>query len=227
MSGRQFIGNLDPVFNPFDETYLAEILNAVMAAWLRMNQPDGREIEDRITFRLAGRLANDPLFADLPYEVTCQHWLLGLNGERIGRLDLRFKHRHSQRDYFAFEAKRLHVRYPGGKFSSEYTTYTGDEGMMAFVEGQYAKGFPACGMLGYIMDGDSDKAWNGLDQCIEGRRTLLKLAAGPQFITSALMVTVPTGLEAARLGETAHNLEPALLRLFHLLLPVSSQPSVN
>jgi len=91
MSGWQFSGSLDPAFNPFDEAYLSEILTAVISAWVRMNQPDGREIEDRITFRLAGRLANDPFFADLPYEVTCQHWLLGLNGERLGRLDLRFR----------------------------------------------------------------------------------------------------------------------------------------
>ena len=56
MSGRQFSGSLDSAFNPFDETYLSEILTAVISAWARMNQPGGREIEDRITFRLAGRL---------------------------------------------------------------------------------------------------------------------------------------------------------------------------
>ncbi len=91
-------------------------------------------------------------------------------GERLGRLDLRFKHRHSQRVYFAFEAKRLHVTYPSGKFSVEYTTYAGDDGLMAFVEGQYAKGFPACGMLGYVMDGDSDKAcgadWSNVSNAV-------------------------------------------------------------
>src|ERR1022692_326844 len=98
MRGRQFTGSLDPAFNPFGESCLSEILSAVAAAWACMKQPDSREIEDRVTFRLAGRLANDKQFSDLPYEVNCQHWLLGLNGERLGRLDLRFKHRHSQRD---------------------------------------------------------------------------------------------------------------------------------
>ncbi len=66
MSSQTFNGQLDPQFNPFDEDYLVEILEATAVAWTRMKQPDTSEIEDRITFRLAGRLANDPNFAELP-----------------------------------------------------------------------------------------------------------------------------------------------------------------
>ena len=82
-----------------------------------------QEAPHRALPRLYGRLLNDPHFAELPYDVIAQCCLLGLNGEQLGRLDLRFKHRHSQRDYFAFESKRLHVTYPGGSFSTEYPTY--------------------------------------------------------------------------------------------------------
>src|ERR1051326_2562 len=120
MNGQRLNGNLDPRFNPFEEDYLTEILRAVVTAWSRMNQPRRREIEDRITFRLAGRLQNDPDFRNLPYDIVPQYWLLGLDGRRLGRLDLRFKHRRSQRDYFALESKRLHVTYPGGHVSTEY-----------------------------------------------------------------------------------------------------------
>src|SRR5438093_10731018 len=123
MSTRNLIGKLDPRFNPFDDNYLQEILQATALAWARMEQPGSNEIEDRITFRLAGRLANDPHFADLPYDIVPQYWLLGLNGERLGRLDLRIKHRNSQRDYFVFESKRLHITYPGGRFQTEYPAY--------------------------------------------------------------------------------------------------------
>src|SRR5437773_6668564 len=126
MSGRIY-GNLEPKFNPFDENYLAEIVESTAAAWSRMEHPVNNEHEDRITFRLAGRLAHDPHFADIPYDIIAQRWLLGLNGERLGRLDICFKHRQSQRDYFTFESKRLHVTYPGGAFSTEYPTYTGGE----------------------------------------------------------------------------------------------------
>lgn len=92
MSSQIFNGQLDPQFNPFEEDYLVEILEATAVAWARMKQPSTNEIEDRITFRLAGRLAHDPNFADLPYDVVPQHWLLGADGELLGRVDLRFKH---------------------------------------------------------------------------------------------------------------------------------------
>src|SRR5271157_1662652 len=184
MSGQQFNGNLESEFNPFEENYLAEILEAAAVAWTRMKQPGPGEIEDQITRRLAGRLLNDPHFAELPYDIVVQNWLLGLDGEALGRLDIHFKHRHSHRDYFAFEAKRLHVTYPKGGFSTEYPTYAGDEGMMAFVEGHYCKGLPAAGMLSYIMDGRSEKAWTGLKNRIESRRETLKLIGSSEFARS-------------------------------------------
>jgi len=220
MNGRIFNGRLEPKFNPFDNNYLAEILEAVAVAWSRMKQPGGAEIEDQITRRLAGRLANDPHFADLPYDVVTQCWLLGLNGETLGRLDLRFKHRHSQADYLAFEAKRLHVTYPKGRFSTEYPTYAGDEGMMAFISGQYSKGCLAGGMIGYVMDGNADAAWNGLEKRIEVQRAPLKLIDGSKLAKSALAKAIANATEYTHLGETEHDLQTHQLRLFHLLLPV-------
>jgi hypothetical protein len=219
MSAR-FEGRLAPKCNPFSEDYLAEILEATALAWARMKHPRKNEIEDRITFRLAGRLANDPLFAALPYDVVPQYWLLGLNGQRLGRLDLRFKHRNSQRDYFAFESKRLHVTYPGGSKSAEYSTYAGAKGMMAFVEGQYSKRLPSCGMLGYVMDGKSDKAWVGLAKCVEGRCKTLKLVKSSKFVKSILSKSIAKAMKGTYLAETEHNLGSHHLRVFHLLLPV-------
>lgn len=213
-------GQLDAELNPFTDDYLAEMLKAVAEAWARMKQPRSSEWEDDITFRLAGRLLNDPLFRDLPYDIVPQYWLLGINGQRLGRLDLRFKHRFSQRDYFAFESKRLHVTYPGGKLSSEYHVYAGGDGMGGFIGGQYSSGLPAAGMLGYVMDGNTEKAWTGLAARIAIKRDELCLVAASKFITSSLKNHVEPALSDSRLGETEHNLVPHSLRLFHLLLPV-------
>jgi hypothetical protein len=220
MSSQIFNGRLDPQFNPFDDDYLVEILEATSVAWARMIQPATSEIEDRITFRLAGRLANDPHFAELPYDIVAQCWLLGLDGERLGRLDLRFKHRHSQRDYFAFESKRLHVTYPGGSFSTEYPAYAGDDGMMAFINGQYSQGFSAGGMLGYVMDGKTDGAWSGLEQRIEVQRAPLKLVDSSTLLKSPLSSAIANAMATTHLGETEHDLDTHM-RLFHLLLPVN------
>ncbi len=213
-------GQLDAEFNPFTDEYLGEILKAVAVAWARMKQPKSGEWEDSITFRLAGRLQNDKLFRELPYDIVPQHWLLGLNGERLGRLDLRFKHRFSQRDYLAFESKRLHVRYPGGKISAEYSVYAGDEGMGAIIEGQYSKGLSAAGMLGYVMDADTQKAWAGIAKSIDSKGDVLRLLTSSQLAESALKQHVNEGSPGTLLGETLHDLSSHALRLFHLLLPV-------
>lgn len=213
-------GQLAAEFNPFTDEYLGEMLKAVAIAWARMKQPKSSEWEDDITFRLAGRLLNDPLFRDLPYDIVPQYWLLGINGQRLGRLDLRFKHRFSQRDYFAFESKRLHVTYPGGKVSPEYHVYAGGDGMGGFIEGQYSTGLPTAGMLGYVMDGNTEKAWTGLAARIEAKRDDLCLLAASQFIESPLKHHAESGFSNSRLGETQHDLVSHALRLFHLLLPV-------
>lgn len=213
-------GQLGAEFNPFTDEYLGEILKAVAVAWSRMKQPKPSEIEDRITRRLAGHLLNDNLFRDLPFDIVPQNLLLDIDGRYLGRLDLRFKHRHSQRDYFALEAKRLHVSYPGGHVSTEYPTYTGSEGMGAFIEGQYSTGLPAAGMLGYVMDGETEKAWTGLAARIEAKRDDLCLVVASKLIESLLKHHIESGLRDIRLGETQHDLKSHALRLFHLLLPV-------
>jgi len=221
MSDGIFIGSLAPDFNPFDGNYLAEILEATAHAWACMKQPKPTEIEDRITFRLVGQLANAPEFAEIPYDVTPQWWIVGLNGELLGRLDIRFKHRLSRRDYFGFEAKRLHIRYPSGRTSKEYSTYSGEAGMMAFVEGQYSEMLPVGGMLGYVMDGKSDDAWGGIGSQIEYQRTALKLKAGCILTRSKLSTaSLKNALSGSHLGETDHDLKTHHLRLFHLILPV-------
>jgi hypothetical protein len=216
-------GNLDPQFNPFEETSLAEIVQMTAMAWTRMKQPGTHDLEDSITFRLAGRIANDPQFAEFPYDVVAQYWELGLNGELLGRIDLRFKHRHSKRLYFAFEAKRLHVTYPKGRFSTEYATYTGPDGMGAFVDETYSKGFAAGGMLGYVMDGQSKAALDGLRLKIDERKTELKLSPNSRFALSSLSYVLRGVVDESFLNETSHDLSGHALRLLHLVVPVSQK----
>jgi hypothetical protein len=215
-------GRIEIEFNPFTDEFILEILQAVAKAWGRMRHPESGEFEDRITFRLAGRLLHDPFFRDLPYDIVPQYWLLGMDGQRLGRLDLRFKHRNSHRDYFAFESKRLHVRYPGGSDSPEYSVYTGGEGMGAFISGQYSVNLLAAGMLGYVMDANTTKAWNGLVTSIHSRREVLRLPPSSQLVESQFKAQIQACLPGICLGETEHALVSRALRLFHLLLPVGA-----
>jgi hypothetical protein len=221
-----FWGNLDPQFNPFADAELAEIIRMTATAWARMKQPSTSELEDSITFRVAGRIANDPDFVESPYDVVAQFWILGLDGQRIGRIDLRFQHRHSKRLYFAFEAKRLHVTYPKGKFSLEYATYAGPQGMMAFVDETYSKGFTASGMLGYVMDGRSQEAVNGLQTKIDEKRVDLKLSPNTSFDRSHRAQIPAVAVSGTFLRQTSHQLSPHTLQMLHLIVPVN-QASVS
>lgn len=212
---------LDSQFNPFADDYLGEILEAVVVVWSQIEKPKQSHFENVITNRLAGRLLNDPAFRELPYDIVPQFQITDLSGKILGLLDLHFKHRHSKRDYFAFEAKRLHVTRPGGTFSNEHSIYVGNEGMMAFIDGQYSKNLPAGGMLGYVMDGDTKKAWDGLKARIDKCRGELKLTPTSKFAKSPLSHIVAKGMQNTLLGETMHQLD-SNLRLFHLLLPVKA-----
>jgi hypothetical protein len=212
-------GKIDAEFNPFMDGYIGEILKAVAMAWARMKPPKSSEIEDRITRSLVARLKHDQLFRNLPFDVTQQYILDNLNADYLGRLDLHVKYRQSQRDYFAFEAKRVHVR-TGGILSTEYPTYVSGDGMGAFIDGPYSKGLPAAGMLGYVMDADAKKAWTGLAARIESKREDLRLLPSSQLVESVLKHHVASGLPGTMLGETQHTMVTYVLRLFHLLLPV-------
>jgi hypothetical protein len=212
-------GRLEPALNPFDDDYLRDIIRSLVVAWRVMKMPKPKEIEDRITFRLAGRLQHDPEFANLPFDIVPQYWLLDLHGKRLGRLDLRFKHRRSQQDYFAFEAKRLHVTYPGGQFKREYTGYSGKQGMMCFILGKYSTGLRAAGMLGYVMDGDTTGAWNGVATHLQEKRAELRLSLNSQLIDSTIVELDNSAKSGTRVGETAHNMTSHELRMFHVLLP--------
>ena len=76
---------------------------------------------------------------------------------------------------------------------------------MAFIEGQYSKGFPAGGMISYVMDGKCDKAWNGLEERIESQREPLKLIADSRLAKSKLSRAVAKGVDGTHLGETEHD----------------------
>jgi hypothetical protein len=114
------------------------------------------------------------------------------------------------------------VTYPGGSVSPEYAVYAGNDGMMAFIEGQYSKNFAAAGMLGYVMDENTTKAWDGLASRIEERRDSLCLHATSKLAKSTLAQAVSKGITGTHLGETLHDLKTHTLRLFHLLLPVTT-----
>jgi hypothetical protein len=122
-----------------------------------------------------------------------------------------------QKLYFALEAKRLHTE-SDNRTRGGYGEYVGNDGMMCFITGKYGDLAPACGMLGYVMDGDLELAAKGVANAIRNAAVQLRVIAGGEYESSKLMPKHPWN------GETRHERNTGLLSMFHLLLPVRRLP---
>jgi hypothetical protein len=136
---------------------------------------------------------------------------------QLGRTDLEFKYSTGVRKpwpYFAIEAKRLHVTFKSGWQSliSEYVT--GDEGMMCFIEGRYAKGLASGGMLGYVFDGEVETARSSIGVSIEANHKQLRCCAVPRFGPSSVLKG------DSRVSESAHSRPQGAFTIYHLFLAV-------
>ncbi len=134
----------------------------------------------------------------------------------IGRVDFVFTHGSGfEKPYpeFVIEAKRLHVTFPKAGWHSLVKEYvSGNQGMMCFVSGRYARTQRAAAMLGYVFDGDVAQAGTSISVAIEKDRQKLRLKPASQRL-----ITTTSELRA---GETRHDLDGRELRILHLLTEV-------
>jgi hypothetical protein len=208
-------GNVDPWADTFPGELVPEILDVVIAAWARFPQPDGLEEEETITRRFRNTLRQERDFRKLPVRLDRECWLdEEASAEVLGRLDLRLTAAGQVREdvYFAFECKRLNVLFPSGKRSlaSDYV----EEGMMRFVESQYSPEQETGGMLGYVMDGQTDAAIEAVERALRARCAALKMDAPGGLAVSTLRP------EQEVVKETVHQLGSRRFLLHHVLLAV-------
>ena len=204
----------------FPEEEVPFILLAVLqsGAWLKKSH--ATEWENALSDRLRDKLDRDPVLRARPIELSREIPIYDRRRARqnqLGRTDLEFKYSTGVRKpwpYFAIEAKRLHVTLPSGKKSliSEYVT--GDEGMMCFIEGRYAKGLASGGMLGYVFDGEVEKARSSIGASIEANHKRLRCCAVPRFGPSSVLKG------DSRVSESAHSLSHGAFTIYHLFLAV-------
>ena len=114
--------------------------------------------------------------------------------------------------YFAIEAKRLRVRSTSGKMDAGNDDYVND-GMMRFVSGQYAPFMKTGAMLGYVYDGDINKARSGVARYIKSREKELKLTSPKQLKRTSM-------LPDKAIYETRHDLKRRSFLIYHIFLSV-------
>ena len=87
---------------------------------------------------------------------------------------------------------------------------------MRFISGQYAPYMTSSAMLGYVFDGDIDKARSGINGYIKktrGKISELKIQKPHELTRSSIMPNHPV-------DETIHQLENRLFTIYHIFLAV-------
>jgi len=207
-----------PLFFPEGETTC--ILAAVLRCTMGLRKEHPNEAENDISDRLRDLLDQDPQLKSRSVELFREVPLYDRRYARkrqLGRTDIMFLFSTGTRKpwpYFVIEAKRLHVKFPSGWKSlvSEYVT--GDQGMMCFIAQRYARDLASGGMLGYVFDGDVEKARVSVGDAILKNHDELKCVEPFELAPSTI---VPGD---SRVSKTIHRLTHGDFTIYHLFVPI-------
>ena len=139
---------------------------------------------------------------------------LDRNGKAFirGELDIKVFFTLREDVFLIYECKRLNVTYPSGKRASLAGDYI-EQGMMRFVTGQYARELPFGAMLGYVLDGDVDRASSAIRKAIGERLS-------PLGMTNAVPVSLnPIGI-ITHFSTVHDRLSFSKIEVRHALLPL-------
>lgn len=206
-----------PLF-PHDE--IPFILLAVLRCGRRLSKLHPTELENDLTDRLRDELDRDPFLRSRPTELFREVPLYDRKRARqkpLGRSDLMFLFSTGSQKpwpYFVIESKRLHVTFDSGWKSLVADYVTGEQGMMCFITQRYAQGLAKAAMLGYVFDGDTDRARNAVSGSITANYTSLKCMAQSGLIPSEII------LEDETIHETSHGLSHGNFTIYHLFIAV-------
>ena len=180
------------------DSLVPDILKLIISTWEQMPAPGGDALEDPTTEELSRWLRRNRDASLLPFQIQVQMVELGVDaGEDQGRMDIVFLPLIPREDiYFCLECKRLNVAYENGvrPYASEYLTF----GMLRFIEGKYATQVRNGGMLGYVLDGNVEKAIQNVSSLIQKRHEQLRMQPPGEMMQSSMLA------EYGGIRETQH-----------------------
>ncbi len=199
----------------FPQELIPQILALVLSVWKDLPRASSREFEIRTTRRFLSALINDKnMRKEVPVRISRECVEDDLRtGRQLGRIDLCFIPPNSchEQVYFAFECKRLNVRYPGrtSSLASEYVK----GGMIRFINSKYASILHKGGMIGYVLDGNTMSAIKGVGRNVKRLRTKLKMKA-PGGLSDCSILPIGNLVR-----ETTHDLARRKFIIYHVFLP--------
>jgi hypothetical protein len=204
----------------FPEEEVPFILAAVLRSGVRLKKLHGAELENDLSDRLRDLLDRDSGLRVRPIELFREVPLYDRKRARqkqLGRSDLMFLYSTGIRKpwpYFVIESKRLHVTFPSGWKSLVSDYVTGRQGMMCFIEERYARDLDSAGMLGYVFDGEIERARSSVAGSIESNNGQLQCSRKPRFGPSSVLK------DDFRVSESSHSLSNGSFRIYHLFFAV-------
>lgn len=198
---------------PVDEIPI--ILQRVIYHSQKLKKIDDKDREDSLSDRLFKMLRRDKMFRGAPYTPIREHQIFDDDCKEghSGRIDINFVCPPGDQTYFAIESKRLHVDFASGWQSLVGEYVTGDQGMMCFISGKYSQSQEVAAMLGFVFDGEVDKARININEAIIKNKSLLKLAHPGKLLPSSVV-------NGRLVDETLHNLRPRQFTIYHMLISI-------
>jgi hypothetical protein len=204
----------------FPEEEIPFILAAILRSGVGLKKLHETELENDLSDRLRDELDRDSGLRDRPVEIFREVPLYDRQRARrkqLGRTDLMFLYStgvDKPWPYFVIESKRLHVTFPSGRQSlmSEYVN--GHQGMMCFINERYGRSLASGGMLGYVFDGQIEKARAAVGASIAANHQQLKCSHSIPFTPSLVLAG------EFRISESAHALPQGPFVIYHLFLAV-------
>ena len=198
----------------FQQNLIPSVLSYVIATWEQMPTPGPSDLEDAISVKLYSALIKAKARNAHAFLIRYQDVEVDTDlAKETGRKDIVFfPSLQEQEIYLCLEAKRLNAVISGVRRSlaDEYVK----EGMQRFVDGKYARFVRHGAMLAYVLDGDTRRAMQNVDNNIRNRRAELRMDKNGGFLPSTIRPDDP------RTKETRHRRahEKAVFRIHHLFV---------
>jgi hypothetical protein len=179
-------GNPEQWDDLFEQDLLPAVLTLVFATWHQIEKPAQDAREDDISKRLYLALVNGKDRNTHAFLIRYQDVEVDDDvSKESGRKDIVFfPSLFDEPIYFCLEAKRLNALVSGQRRSlaDEYVK----EGMQRFVDRKYSRHVRHGGMLGYVLDGDVDRAIGNVSNCIRLHRATLRMEEPAELLRSRI-----------------------------------------
>lgn len=210
-------GEADDLYRQlFPHGLVPRILRFIVETWETFLRPTDDEDEPKITNRFVRAMQAERRRRRVPFRVEAHtkdvEKLDPATGKGYVEIDICLPHGYDSRCYFGIEAKKLNTTDSEGKWESQAGEYTGKEGMGCFIDGRYASYQCEGAMVGYVMDGDCQKAKHKISEAIDKRADALRVPAPCPMHPAEALPDNPHAFE------TQHNLDRGDFTIYHLLL---------